>query len=389
VNKLRLVGTEIEGTLKTWRSGTTDQNFGLWDGDMIEMQIDSGAGAFKKGILTRTHGRNDAVSRAFGGYQTWRHLVDEIITVLDQLKKQRWDDDLEAIEDDDSIQSRNTLLSRDDPQMLQDHLDRSLEKAYKDLHGKISALLDTCKDSEDIGHISVYFIRIIRDIHGELPKNPSLQFFGLSLVAPLHQNLAALASADAVEGLLKSFERKSAPGRALWEGKPGLPVQSSPGTFKFLNSVSSTMASTGSDLWTPAAVRALKAHLRSQLVSRGTTVLRDRGLKDTGLVNTEKSNGVAVNGDSEAEPADKGQPENLEDISIAKQKDALIQTLFDIFVLQEALQATPDTQDGLQAIESLVQAQIDMEPASYKRLHHGAKEFWKKTSLLFGLLALA
>jgi hypothetical protein len=384
VNKLHLVGTEIEGTLGTWRTGATDRNTGLWDEDMIEMQIDSGADAFKKSILARTHGRNDAVSRAISGYKTWRHLIDEIITVLDQLKKQRWDEDLENTEDDDSIESRNTLLSTDDPQMMQDHLDTSLEKAYKELHAKISTLLDASKESENIGHISVYVLRVIRDIRGELPKNPSLQFFGLSLVGPLHQNLAALISSDAIEGLLKSLARRSAPGRALWEGTPELPVQSSPGAFKFLNGVTMSMASIGSDLWTPAAVRVLKAHLRSELESRGTALLQSQGE----MASDKKTNGAAVNGDSGTEPADKEESDDKKASKIAKQKDALIQNMFDILFLQEALQAKPDAQDGLQTIERSVKSQMDMENASYKRLQQASKEFWKKTSLLFGLLAL-
>lgn len=388
VGKLHLVGTEIEGTLATWRSGATDQNYGLWDEDMIEMQISGGAGAFKKGILARTHGRNDAVSRAIGGYKTWRHLVDEIIAVIDQLKRQRWDDDLEDIEDDTSIESRNGLLSKDDPQMLQDHLDSSLEKAYRDLHEKISTLLDTYKDGKDIGQVSVYILRVIRDIRDELPKNQSLQFFGLSLVYPLHQNLAALVSADALECLLKSFGRKSVPGRALWEGKPELPVQSSPMTFKFLHRLSLAMAGMGSDLWTPAAVCVLKDHLRSELGSRWNPDLHDREKAPASVIEA-KTNRAAVNGDSGTESVDKEQLGSVEAISMTKRKDALVQSLFDVLVLQEALQAKSDIQDGLHAMESSLQSHIDMESASHKRLQQGAKEFWKRTSLLFGLLAPA
>ncbi len=122
VSKLHLVATEIEATLGSWTKGITDKHENLWDDIMLETEISNGASLFKQGVLARTHGRNDAVSKAFRGYQTWRHLVDEIIVVLDQLKKQRWDDDLEEIEDDLSLESRNALLSTEDPQMLQDRL---------------------------------------------------------------------------------------------------------------------------------------------------------------------------------------------------------------------------------------------------------------------------
>ncbi|KIM94851.1 hypothetical protein OIDMADRAFT_171677 [Oidiodendron maius Zn] len=389
ISKLHLVGTEIEGTLGTWISGVTDQKASLWDKDMIEMQISGGAVVFKKDILARTYGRDNAVSRAIGRYKTWRHLLDEMITVLDQLRKQRWDDDPEDIEDDASIESRNILLSKYDPEILLDHLETSLHKAYKGLHDKISVLLNTHKESEDIGQVSVYILRIIRDIRSDLPKNASLQFFGLSLVSPLHQNLATLVSADSLESLLKSFGRKNVPGRALWEGNPELPVQSSPYTYKFLHNLSLAMARMGSDLWTPAAVRVLKDYIRSELSSRCGEILQNRGENHPDPVSEATSNGAAGNGDSGLNNVDKAQIESTETDSKTKQKEALIQKLFDILVLREALQTKSGIEDGLQAMESAVESRVNMEPIVHKRIQQGAKEFWKRTSLLFGLLASA
>jgi hypothetical protein len=306
--------------------------------------------------------------------------------VLDQLKKKRWDDDFEDIEDDDSIESRNTLLSKDDPQMLQDHLNTSFKQAYTALHDKISTLLETYKDNENIGQMSVYVLRILRDIRSELPKDPSLQFFGLSLVTPLHQNLAALVSADAVEGLAKSLKRKNAAGRALWEGKPELPVQSSPGTVKFLRSLSMAMANMGSDLWSPAAVRVLKARLSSELGARWSVVLEAPEKKDGDQSNGAKTDEVEANGDSVTEEADESQVASQVP-DLAKRKDMLTQSLFDMFVLLEVLDVQSDVEGGWKTAENAVRTEIDLEASSRKRLQQGANEFWKRTSLLFGLLA--
>lgn len=150
VSKLHLVTTEVEGTLGTWRNGITDHHEYLWDESIADLEIQNGATHFKQAILSRTYGRNDAVSRACRGYQTWHHLVDEITVVIDQLRKQRWDDDLEDIEDDLALESRNTLLSTDDPQMLQDHLDATLSKGYSDLHEKFASLLSTYHESSTL-----------------------------------------------------------------------------------------------------------------------------------------------------------------------------------------------------------------------------------------------
>ena len=387
VSKLRLVGTEIEATLGAWRPGFTDVNQSLWDEEMLIMGISNGANLFRQGVLARTHGRNDAVSRATTRYQTWRHLVDEIVTVLDQLKKQRWDNDLEDIEDDLSLESRNTLLSTEDPKMLQDHLDSSLEKAYVELDEQISTLQATYKDSEHIGPISIYILRILRDIRTELPKNASLRNFGLSLVPPLHEQLASTASAEPLQVFAKSFGRKRVAGRALWEGNPELPVQPSPATFKFHHSLAQAMAQAGADLWSPAAVRVLKQHLRSKLGREWSASLKAQKTKDSTQINGVKTNGTTTNGDINSSDPLEAEPNGKSDAELDSQKmDVLIQSLFDILVLQSSLELSSGTEDDLQALAKTVEVQVELEALAKKRLHNAAKEYWKRTGLLFGLL---
>jgi conserved oligomeric Golgi complex subunit 1 len=389
VSKLHLVATEIEATLGSWTKGITDKHENLWDDIMLETEISNGASLFKQGVLARTYGRNDAVSKTFRGYQTWRHLVDEIIVVLDQLKKQRWDDDLEEIEDDLSLESRNALLSTEDPQMLQDRLNESLSKAYRALHEKMASLITAYGDSEHIGQISVYLLRIIRDIRSELPKNLSSQSFGLSLVPALHERLAITVSGAPLKAFGGKFARKRIAGRALWEGDPELPVQPSPSTFKFLHSLLLVMAKAGGDLWSPTAVRVLKRHLRAQLGQRWTAALKAQEEKRSARVN-----GNATNGDIGAEHEDnlkitehKDKPEVIE---LENTKDMLKQTLFDVLVLQSALdfaELASESEDGLKALEETLYSKVDLDPGSRKRLQQVAKEYWKRTNLLFGLLS--
>jgi hypothetical protein len=374
-SKLHLVATEIEAALGSWTNGITDKQESLWDEVMLETEISNGAALFKKGILARTYGRNDAVSRVFRGYQTWRYLVDEITLVLDQLKKQRWDDDLEDIEDDLSLESRNTLLSTEDPQMLQDHLDESLSKAYRDLHEKIASLLAAYEDSEYVGQMTVYTLRIVRDIRSELPKDLPLQNFGLPLVHVLHKRLATTASEASLEAIERSFAKKKVAGRALWEGDPELPVQPSPSTFKFLHCLVLSMAKVGADLWSPAAVRILRRHLRDELGWRWTAALK---AKKSIQVNESATNGVV--GTEHGDNSKVGEHENT--------KEVLIQTLFDILVLQHFLDSSePSSEDELNALENTIESKIDLEPGSRKRLQQATKEYWKRTSLLFGLLS--
>ncbi|RDW70338.1 hypothetical protein BP5796_08735 [Coleophoma crateriformis] len=407
-SKLHLVGTEVEGTLGSWRAGITDQHHSLWDGELLDLDVSNGASSFKQGILSRTHGKNNAVSKAVAGYQTWWHLIDEIATVIEQLRIQRWDDDLEDIEDDLSLESRNTLLSQDDPKMLQDCLDQGLERAFQELHNRISSLLVLQKKSENIGQISIYIIRVLRSIRTSLPAIEAVQTFGLSIIPELHKNLALAISSDVVEKFAGTFKRKRVAGRLLWEGSPELPVQPSPGTFAFLHSLSKAMAEVGQDVWSPAAVLLLKQHLCREIGQRWMESLQKPaevingtaiGEEKSSTVHAEEANKEAMAGETSTEevpaeettteeaPAEEDKPA-VTKAKPTQQDDIFKQSLFDVFVLQAVMNGNaPDSEDNLHGLYVDLNKRLDLESSEKRRLELGAKDYWKRTSLLFGLLA--
>lgn len=386
VSKLHLVGTEIEATLGSWRPGVTDKHDSIWDDTILEMETSNGAGLFKEAILARSYGRNDAVHRVSSGYRTWRHLVDEVITFVEQLKKQRWDDDLEDIEDDLAMESRSILLSQEDPQLLQSHLNSSLESNYKQLHEKIGMLLSTFATHESIGQISIYALRIIRDIRSEIPDQSTLQSFGLSLVPALHQRLAIAVGTQPITGFSKSLRRKRVTGRALWEGSPELPVQPSPATFKFLRTLSSAIGDVGSDLWSTNAVKVLKRHIANELEKQWKTHLD--GSEESKVNGSSPKFAAAETVDGDVKPDEDNTNSELEETeseeAVKFKQELLTQSLFDLFVLQNAL--TVD-EDELEDVGKKIEGILELEAGVKKRLHNGARQYWRKTNLLFGLLA--
>ncbi|APA15373.1 hypothetical protein SS1G_09028 [Sclerotinia sclerotiorum 1980 UF-70] len=398
VGKLHLVGTEIESTLATWEKWITDHHASLWDEDMMATELSNGGNMFKQDILARTFGRNDAVSRVVNSFQTWRHLIKEIGTVIDELKKQRWDDDLEDIEDEESLESRQNLLSKKDPQMLQDHLDSSLEKAFQELHTKITTLVEQYKDSEHIGKISMYILRILRDIRAELPTNPSLQQFGLSLIPLLHESLASTVSENPISSLAKSLKKKKVAGRALWEGTPELPIQPSPATFKFLRALSNAMADAGADLWSPIAIKTLKVHLDSQINEKWSIALSEKMASNKTTTSSSNPPDTEKSAETE-EPKNEVQSPLDKEVEEEKEKNLLKQYLFDIFVLQQAL-ALQSIQFGdkekekekgimgmkIKNLSDEIELELKLEMQERKRVGNGAREYWKRTGLLFGFL---
>ncbi|KUI63153.1 hypothetical protein VP1G_10277 [Cytospora mali] len=390
VNKLRLVGSEVAATLEVWQSGVTDIQQSLWDTDSLDMDLHHGAGLFAQDVIARLYGRNDAVSRAVTGYLSWAQVIDDVEEVVEQLKKQRWDNDVDEIEDEETIEQRQQVLSREDPAKLQERLHAALEKAFTELDEQLGKLWDVNKDGEKSGKIAMYLLRILRDIRAKLPKLEAIKGFGLGMVSALQERIVATVALDPVEDFTASvLTRKVVGGRSLWEGEPELPTSPSPGVFRLLRNLTMAMGDAGTDLWSPSAVSALKKFLSKELSERWTKALETDVVDGESKVEDEKPAADAENGgEKEAAKEEENGAEGTEDAAIAEKlrKDLLVQWLFDIAILRCSI-STSETADELKKLEEAVWKKTDVEGTSARqRLNKTPQEYWKRSSLLFGLL---
>jgi hypothetical protein len=392
VAKLHLVDTEVEAALEAITSGVVPRQSGLWDNELLDMELTRGAAAFKQAIVDHVHGRNNSVSRVVKCYQTWKHLIDEMATEIEQLKSQKWNDDLDSLEDEEVLEERQKSLSKDDPEMLQARLRNSLEQAFKTLNHKLEALSTKHAKNERIGEITVFILRILRDLRADLPKQPDIASFGLSLVPKLHEALALVVSSETIPAYTSALSsQKHVPGRALWEGSPELPIYPSPSTFRFLHETSSAMADVGSDLWSQGAVGVLKKHICEELVKNISEALNSQKGTDA----PPKTNGhesgeeKTLNGEEASETSPKDDTLKIADVDVAVAKDMMIQTLFNTIVLRLCLTipAASNSADKLVELEKSLKEQADLEPSSNERLLKAAQEYYKRTSLLLGPLA--
>ncbi|OBT97404.1 hypothetical protein VE01_04324 [Pseudogymnoascus verrucosus] len=391
VDKLHLVNTEVEAALGVIASGGVERQGGLWDAKLLEMGLGNGALAFKQAIVNNVHGRDNAVSRVVKSYEEWKRLVDEVATAIDQLKKQKWNDDLDSLEDEDVLEDRQRSLSQEDPEQLQSRLKANLEQAFITFHTKLEASFSTYEKSEHVGDTTIFILRVLRDLRAELPEQTDLSSFGVSLVPKMHQALATKISSETVPAYRAALRaRKRVAGRALWEGEPELPIYPSPPTFKFLNSATVAMAGVGRDLWSRAAVDVLKGCMGDDLGSNMAADLKSAEKE------TPKTNGDRDNADDEttvekAESEDKAVDSTAGDVvdPAVVAKDILVQTLFDTVVLRLCLSVpgTPGSKDKLVDLEKSLTKQVDLTSSSNERLTKSAQEYWKRTSLLLGPLA--
>lgn len=414
VHKLRLVGSEVSATLDVWRAGVTDKRQSLWDSESLDMDLHHGAGPFAQDVIGRLYGRNDAVARAVTGYKSWAGVIDDVENVVEQLKRQRWDTDVDEIEDEETIEQRQQALSRDDPAKLQERLDVALEKAFKELDTKLSELWQKNKDSEQSGKIAMYLLRTLRDIRAKLPKLATVRGFGLEMVPSLQEKIASTVMSSAVgEFASNALTRTAVVGRSLWDGSPELPTSPSPAVFRLLRNLTMAMGDAGTDLWSPAAVLAIKRLIGKELAQAWTEALdalvvpvkpeaevhverkghanaaKDEAEPGKNGENSEKSESeekspAAEEEESKEKPAEEAQEAAAEEKA---QKDLLVQWLFDIATLRCAIGKSDATTDELEGLEELISKKGGMESATARqRLNKASQEYWKRSSLLFGVL---
>ncbi|KAM0232741.1 hypothetical protein ACHAPO_007566 [Fusarium lateritium] len=422
VSKLRLVGSEVSAALGRWKDGITDEHVSIWDEDGYDEALAGGAAPFVHEVVSRLYGRNDAVSKAAHCYKSWYHVIDDVKEVVEQLRRQRWDNDYDEIEDEDTIEARQKLLSKDDPQMLQEKLDTTLDKSFKELEDHIQGLWNERAASSRNGKMAMYFLRVMRDIRQQLPERPSIRTFGLKIAPSLHENVAIAVSEPTLnEFSAQEITQRVVVGRPLWDGEPALPNQPSPEIFLFLRSLSMSMSDHGLDLWTKAAVSVMKKHLTQQLCELWDKSIADILAEETNTIKEQDAkNGKPKKADTDTEKKDDEDTENDEDtedegdedtkkdtntetsteiekqdnetksvLSPEQKADLFTQWLFDVSLLRHCIGNAEEASSNLfQKLEDRLYQHSKLDDtAARQRISKSANDFWQRTSLLFGLLA--
>lgn len=392
VNKLRLVRSEIEATLESWRDGVTDKHNNLWDENGYDMTLSNGAAPFLEEVVSRLYGRNDAVSKAANSYTTWFQVIDDVKAVVESLRKQRWDNDYDEIEDEETIEERQQALSKDDPNELQERLDTALDQSYQELDEQIAELWEKKEVQANSGAIAMYLLRVLREIRTTLPERPKVDDFGLGIVPDLQQTVVEKVASGPVDNFAKIvLTDRDVVGRPLWEGEPSLPSQPSPQVFQFLQDLSMAMGDAGTDLWSPVAAGTMKDFLQRRLAETWKEAIADLDDESTGS-SPEKEEEDEDEDDKESEDEKEGEDETKtkSTLSNEKKKEVRIQWLFDVAYLQNCTKSDRKPEGAvlhLKEIEDTLVRQSSLDEASRNRIAKSAGAFWQRTKLLFGLLA--
>jgi hypothetical protein len=349
----------------------------IWDETFVTMPAARGASTFKQQLRLRHLGNSESISRILRAVEAWIEKIRTTKAVTQQLRRDRWRDLVEEDEtEDDAAAGIESVLQSVDPQIYEGEQDEAVAQAIANFQMSIINTANETRDECPAQQIH-WTLRVIRETSQRLHQAfPEADLNKLDTVVPsLHSRLALDVTAGllAVSGSRFSPQRLSEEGSHLWEGTPPLPVQPSPRTFKLVHKLSEVMANPGVDLWTYAAVSALKKTASQSIVEQDFFDL------DAGNLHAKKTDGfpngtITVNGHPPS--------------SRPSAHSATIQDLFDVFYLNCAL--APKQGDDVVQLAGIIDklsTLSDCEGSHAKTLRRRAKDYWARTNLLFGLLA--
>ncbi|KAL8771795.1 MAG: hypothetical protein Q9194_004787 [Teloschistes cf. exilis] len=413
----------IDKLLAGWQGGVSDACPPMWDDATSIMNTPSSGKSLQETLSTRAYGRTQPVKAVAAAYDTWLGSIKALEDVITELRKKKWADELDHMDEDDdeTLENKQTLLSEEDPRLLQEALENDLEGNFEKLQGAMqrhaSSLINN-QDSLTASHQAVFLLRIWRYITNHLPSTyPSQNLIAFDFVLTLRQHVsshiikAPLSRCD--RSITKALQQPTMQVRNLWQGDPALPVLPSPYVFRFLSDVVRAMAGMGVDVWTLSAKEILKRELREEVAPILAKMPEARGLanghaaadggdgseKGRGAVNSsavEGSEAEKVQGEEGADdrgeeqevnggvPAPKGPGEEV-------MRDMTIQRLFDIIYLDCALRLDPTSVSykedyGFVSHRQRIVQSLKLEDGLSERVKWGAEAYWKRTELLFGLL---
>ena len=417
---LQNVGALVGETMKNWRPGVSDDLTSLWSAKMTSIETSNGARVFRSTLGNLLAGKNETLLHVLSPYMDWLRGIQVTEEEIEVSKIIKWDENIDEMDDmDELLDDKQMLLSEDDPLQLQHALRENLSVAFAELEKLLSTSASDLQP-EHRGHQAVFILRVIREIRMHQPASHRSAPLGENLVPKLFSNIAVAALGKPYETCSKRLDKHSHstnfPARALWEGAPEIPVLPSPWAYRLLMQLTQSMAGFGADVWSSDAVKTLKAEALAQLIKLLERKPESPIPSTNGVVHGDHKPEAVINGDDQGD-AKSGQDEteSIEDdrestndatsteqaqtngkvVAAVDSRQTLeflrernTQKLFDVLYLSNALSVSDTSiSKDMERVQKSLLEDISLDVKVTERMKKGAVEYWRRTSLLFGLLA--
>lgn len=382
-NALDTFGQAVASAISNWGSVEHGRIQSMWDHELVSLDYSNGAAVFKEAIADRLLGRDSDISVVMDKYQAWLLTIGSLRESIDALREIRWPDVLDEAADEDIDIDLAAILNEDDKQLLWEALEAAVRQAFNALQKSFGDTSKAIGDSNR-GEKSAFMLKLIRLVRRDLPHEfiPSNTEFSKDIIPGLQEILATeviAATRPLSFATLVNPRSRALAGRTLWEGDPELPVQPSQSTFKFMRRMVESMDRHGHGLWDTSTVHVLQNTLQKELAERVTSFLSSIDSLTESKPDAEE----------ETHPT-----ENADDIPTEKPTEALahdikLQIYFDTMFLSNASTTGEMRQNPLPEVAEKLRDSFGSEAGSTsKTMDQRAQEYWHRTRLLFGLLAV-
>ncbi|PYH48192.1 uncharacterized protein BP01DRAFT_334762 [Aspergillus saccharolyticus JOP 1030-1] len=388
-------GQSVASTIASWSDQTHSHSQSLWDESLISIDYSNGSSHFKQAVVNRLLGRDGDILVSLRQYQAWLQAVDKSKRSIDVLRQVRWSDVLDEGEDEDLEVGIPAILTDDDPRLLREALEAAIKKAFEALDNSFNETFKALQNPS-LSEKAAFMLKLIRLIQREVPVEsmPANYAFANGVVPQLQLILSTKISAHTRPWKPPAYSvgtDRGVPGRSLWEGDPAIPVQPSPSAFKYLRRLTKSMSHYGPGLWDASTVQCLKRTLQKEFVKIAASTMQQmkssftapQEAKDN-LPEVNDSEPPTQNGDDDSPPNPETETENTDPYKSLQ--DHMVQLYFDTSYFKNAFEVGDSETSHLAEVLGTIRGELEDQSQATMRIDQAAREHWKRTHLLFGLL---
>lgn len=386
----REVISAVHKAIEGWPN---QRHFGIaptwWDHNLVKLDLSHGAMSLTNALRSRQHGRSQLVSQIMNVYESWLQGLNTIKRAITSMKSEKWEiEDFDGEEDFDDIDDIKYRLEKEDSMELVQGHQHCSEGAMRDLQAGIVLEKDGLGEDEFSIVKAAFLLRITRELKQQLPEGVNATDVEFAYVQQLHRIACVPIVQRVLQGHQKAMQkaalRVTIAGRRLWDGDPELPIIPSPWSYRLLNALHHGLSELGEDIWTKKAMDELKSCFRKLLVDEFEQMKEFEVDIENRLQPSELGKAdSAINGDSQALGHEEGSGDNRD-----SQRNGKIQLLFDLQYLNAAsLASEPVPGDSLDTYCAHLLSMLELPTSSAGQIQVSSRDYWKRTSLLFALLA--
>ncbi|KAK5719029.1 hypothetical protein LTR17_015454 [Elasticomyces elasticus] len=361
----------------------------IWQLASKDFDGSRGALHLRQAVLQGRHGRDEGVRMLCGKLDSWIERLHAFSDITQRMWSTKWDDadfNFDDLEDGDALLE---CLAKEDPETLRSTLRKATSDAVRQIDASVQRAFESGGDEKLLLRLLRELDRRKRTLTETIGVTDDIEVIFADLVPSLHRQLAENVATRVFEQTSDTLIKHTVVPVSLWDGSPALPIQPSPSTYKLLTMLQRIMSDAGTDLWSPAAVTALKSSLEQKLVHQLNIRSWIESEKASSTTNGDTNIDETPNSDmSEHAGAGKSAVVNGESKPSNARRNQQIQQLFDVLYLQRVMHHSNQADGaGLQNVADELAESVKLDKASSERLRKSANEYWKRTHLLFGLLA--